>query len=108
ANERAITVADPAGFRVGDGVAVQDRAAVGFAGTTATLTRPLGPHTFRLSAPLYLDYLVSKKATAKLSFPVVGGWNVKDVVIEGLTIDGNGERGGALTGCRGGVSSLFA
>jgi hypothetical protein len=62
---------------------------------------------FQLSAPLYLDYLVSRQASAKLSFPVVGGWNIKQAVIEGLTIDGNRSKSQALNGCRGGGIYLF-
>jgi hypothetical protein len=88
-NERQISVEDTSGFRVGDGVAIRDdQSATGFGVTTATLTGPVDAHTFRISAPLYLDYLVSKKARAGLAFPVVGGWNVQDVTVEGLTIDG--------------------
>jgi parallel beta-helix repeat protein len=107
ANERQITVADASGFRVGDGVAVQDSTTNGFAVTTATLTAQVNPNTFRLSAPLYLDYMMSRKAAAKLAFPVVGGWNVKNVVIEGLTIDGNRDRAEHLNGCRGAGIYLF-
>jgi len=107
ANERQITIADPAGFRIGDGVAVQQQGSGGFEVTTATLTAQVGPNSFRISAPLYLDYMVARKATAKIAFPVVGGWNVKDVVIEGLTIDGNREKSQELNGCRGGGIFLF-
>jgi hypothetical protein len=107
ANERQITVENPAGFRVGDGVAIQDRGSGGFEVTTATLVAQTAPNQFRLSAPLYLDYLASRQATAKLSFPVVGGWNVKNVVVEGLTIDGNRGKAETLNGCRGGGVYLF-
>jgi polygalacturonase len=108
ANERQITVADPAGFRVGDGVAIRDsQAGGGFAVSTATITARLGTNTFRLSQPLYLDYLVSNQATAALVFPVVGGWHVKNVTIEGLTIAGNGDKSIYLDGCRGGGIYLF-
>ena len=107
ANERQITVADPSGFRLGDGVAIQDRTAGGFEVTTATLTGQVGPNVFQLSAPLYLDYLVSRQASAKLSFPVVGGWKVKHAQLDGLTIDGNRSKGQSLNGCRGGGIYLF-
>jgi parallel beta-helix repeat protein len=107
ANERQITVADPNGFRIGDGVAIQQTGSGGFEVTTATLTAQVGPNTFRISAPLYLDYMVARKASAKLAFPVVGGWNVKDVVIDGLTIDGNREKAQELNGCRGAGIFLF-
>src|SRR5262249_41577029 len=55
-NERQITLADPAGFQVGDGVSIQDQRKGGFEVTTATLTEQLDARTFRISAPLYLDY----------------------------------------------------
>src|SRR5690606_8135767 len=98
----------PAGFRVGDGVSIQDPGtAGGFGTTTATLVAQTAPDTFAISMPLYFDYLVKKGATARLTFPVVGGWQVKNVVVEGLTIDGNRERAQPLNGCRGGGIYLF-
>lgn len=107
-NERQITVEDGSGFCVGDGVAVRDEHnASGFNVTTATLTRQVDARTFRLSAPLYLDYMVSHKAMARRAFPVVGGWNVKNVVVESLTIDGQKWSAGPLDGCRGGGIYLF-
>ena len=107
-NERQITLADPSGFRIGDGVAVLDKnAGGGFAVTTATLTARVGANSFRISAPLYFDYMVANNACAKLVFPVVGGWNVKNVVVEGLTIDGNRDKSQSLDGCRGGGIYLF-
>jgi hypothetical protein len=107
-NERQITVDDPAGFQVGDGVSIQDkRYGGGFEVTTATLTARVDANTFRISSPLYLDYLVSNNATARLTFPVVGGWQVGNVVLEGLTVEGNREKAQHLNGCRGGGIFLF-
>jgi parallel beta-helix repeat protein len=107
-NQRAITVADPSGFRVGDGVAVMDdRANGGFEVTTATITAREGGNTFRLSRSLYVDYLVSRKASARLVFPIVAGWQVKNAAVEGLTIEGNRDKSLALDGCRGGGIYLF-
>jgi parallel beta-helix repeat protein len=57
--------------------------------------------------PLYLDYLVSNKASARLVFPVVGGWNVKNAVVEGLTIEGNRTKSEHVDGCRAGGIYLF-
>jgi parallel beta-helix repeat protein len=106
-NERQITLANPAGFRVGDGVSVQDSRKGGFEVTTATLTEQIDSRTFRISAPLYLDYMVSDKASARLVFPVVGAWQVTNAVLMGLTIDGNRARSQPLNGCRGGGIYLF-
>jgi hypothetical protein len=106
-NQREITVADPSVFRVGDGVSIHDRSSGGFEVTTATLTARVGPNTFRLSRPLYLDYLVSNQAAVRLTFPVVGGWQIKNAVVEGLTIDGNRAKAQPLNGCRGAGIYLF-
>lgn len=107
-NERQITLEDPSGFRVGDGVAVRDsHYSHGFEVTTATLTAQVDARTFKISRPLYMDYMVSQKASAAVSFPVVGGWEVKNITIEGLTIDGNRDKAEKLDGCRGGGIFLF-
>ena len=107
ANERQITVEDPSGFHIGDGVAIGDRDSGGFEVTTATIVGQAGPSTFNLSEPLYLDYLVSKKAAARVVFPIVGGWNVKNVTVEGLAIDGNRNNAQYIDGCRGAGIYLF-
>jgi parallel beta-helix repeat protein len=106
-NERQITLQDPTGFQVGDGVSIQDNRKGGFEVTTATLTAQLDAQTFQISAPLYLDYMMSDQASARLVFPVVGGWHATNVVVEGLTIDGNRAHAQPLNGCRGGGIFLF-
>jgi parallel beta-helix repeat protein len=107
-NQREIVVPEDSGFRVGDGVAVADKhSSSGFGVTTATITARIDAKTFRLSRPLYFDYLASRNATARLAFPVVGGWQVKNVTIEGLTIEGNRDKAQPLDGCRGGGIYLF-
>ncbi|WP_165223684.1 right-handed parallel beta-helix repeat-containing protein [Aquisphaera insulae] len=107
-NERQVSLRDPSAFRVGDGVSVQDEEfGSGFTVTTATLTARLDDGTFAISTPLYLDYMVAKKATARLSFPIVGGWGIQGASVEGLTIEGNREHRGKLDGCRGGGIYLF-
>jgi parallel beta-helix repeat protein len=108
ANERQITLEDPSAFRVGDGVLIKDKSSgSGFAVTTATLTSRIDERTFRISQPLYLDYMVSGQATASLAFPVVGGWKIENAGVEGITIEGNRQRSEYLDGCRGGGIYLF-
>lgn len=107
-NQREIVVPESADFRVGDGVAIADKhSGGGFGVTTATITSRVDNKTFRISRPLYFDYLVSRNATARLAFPIVGGWQVKNVTLEGLTIDGNRAKAQPLDGCRGGGIYLF-
>ena len=110
ANQREITLVDASGFRVGDGMILSDdRYPSAFQVTSATLTAKIGTNVFRISRPLYLDYMVFRKARADLNFPVVGGWNIKNAIVEGLTIDGNRGRTQcpALDGCRTGGIYLF-
>lgn len=107
ANQREITVADPTGFQIGDGVVIVDANSGGFTDTTATLTARLDENTFSISRPLYVDYMVRDNARAKQAFPVVGGWGVKNASVEGLTIDGNRENCESVGGCRAAGIYLF-
>ena len=107
ANQWEITVADPTGFRIGDGVAIVDDSSGGFTDTTATLTAQLDANTFRISRPLYVDYMVRDNARAKQAFPVVGGWQVKNASVEGLVIDGNQAKCESVGGCRAAGIYLF-
>jgi parallel beta-helix repeat protein len=107
-NERQITLADPTGFHLGDGVVIgDDSQGGGFGVTTATLTSQVDPTTFRISNPLYFDYMVSQHAWARRAFPVIGGWQIKDAAIEGVTIVGNRAKSEPMDGCRGGGIYLF-
>lgn len=108
-NTDQIVLAEDADFRVGDGVAIRDaRSPSAFAVTTATLAERTSPKTFRLSAPLVQDYAVARGATVARAFPVMGGWNIQDATVEGITIDGNRQKAEALDGCRGAGIYLYA
>ena len=108
AGAREIRLADVAGLRVGDGVVLRDSAASGFAITTATLVERIAEKRFRISEPLVRDYATDREATARLAFPVVAGWNVKDVVLENVTIEGNRAKAAAsMDGCRGAGIYLY-
>ena len=107
-NQREITLQNPEGFQVGDGVAVRDdHYSGGFEVTTATLTARIDENTFAISRPLYLDYLVRRNATAARVSPAVGGWNVKNAAVEAITVEGNASNTPELNGCRGGGIYLF-
>lgn len=107
-NERQVTLESPAAFQIGDGVSIQDdQFGGGFTVTTATLTSKPNERTFALSSPLYLDYMVAKRATARLASPAVGGWGIRDASVEDLVIEGNQKRRARLDGCRGGGIYLF-
>jgi parallel beta-helix repeat protein len=110
ANQRAVTLADPSGFQIGDRVLVADDGNTsGFRVTSAVLTAKSGKAAFRLSEPLRDDYLVRRKARVEHSFPAVGGWGVRDASVEGLLIEGTRGRTAcaAMDGCRHGGIYLF-
>jgi len=86
--EQQITVANPAGFAVGYGVAIWDDRAGGFHTTVARITGRNG-NTFAIDKPLMADCMLNNKAKAATVFPVVSGYNIKGTRIENLTIDGN-------------------
>jgi parallel beta-helix repeat protein len=107
-NERQVTVVDPSGFRIGDGIMVQDdKSMYGFYVTQATITARIDKNTFRISRPLYHDYSPSRNGRVTSAFPVIGLWGANNVEVEGLTIDGNSDKMQYLTGCRGGGIFLY-
>ena len=104
--EEQITVASPAGFAVGEGVAIWDKNAGGFHTTVARIIGANGS-TFALSRPLNADCMVENGAQAATVFPVVSGYYAAGVRVEDLTIEGNKEQNVSLNGCRGGGIFLY-
>lgn len=104
--EEQITVANPAGFAIGDGVAIWDKNAGGFHTTVARITGASG-NTFALSLPLNADCMVENGAQAATVFPVVSGYDLEGARVEGLTVEGNKDENVPLNGCRGGGFFLY-
>lgn len=99
-----IQLADAAGLAVGDGVAIEDAETRGFFVSTATLAEQVGDRSFRLSEPLVKNYRVARGARVVRAHPGVGGWGVRDAVLEDIVVEGNHGQDGSqfLGGCRGG------
>jgi len=104
--EEQITVSDPQGFQVGDGVAIWDSQAGGFHTTVARITGRRG-NTFSISRPLNADCTVARSAKAATVFPIVSGYDVEGVRVENLIIEGARDRNVALNGCRGAGIFLY-
>jgi hypothetical protein len=104
--EQQITVGDPKGFAVGDGVAVWDDASGDFHTTVARTTGARGD-TFSIDTPLGADCMVSGHAKAATVSPVVSGTNVEDVRVEDLVVEGSKATNLPLNGCRGGGIYLY-
>ncbi|MFM8802473.1 MAG: right-handed parallel beta-helix repeat-containing protein [Planctomycetia bacterium] len=101
--EEQITVAEPDGFAVGNGVAVWDDNVKYFHITVARITGRTGADgTFTLDQPLRGDCMVKRNAVAATVFPVVSGYDVRGVRLEHLEIDGSRDTNPFLDGCRGG------
>ena len=102
-NQYQVSVSDPSGFRIGDGIMVQDEKSMyGFSCSQTTIVSRIDHNTFGISRPLSRDYEPKRKAKVTSAFPVVSARGAKRITIEGLTIDGNSENMHYLTGCRGG------
>jgi len=104
--EEQISLKNPDGFQVGDGVAVWDKNANGFHTTVACLTGRNG-NTFAVSLPLNADCMVSDGAQAATVFPVISGYHLEGVRVEAVTIEGDKNENVALNGCRGGGIFLY-
>ena len=104
--EEQITVVSPAGFEVGDGVAVWDKNSGGFHTTVARITGRDG-NTFAISLPLNADCMVSDGAQAATVFPIISGYHVEGARVEDLSIEGDKKQNVNLNGCRGGGIFLY-
>ena len=104
--EEQITVLDPEGFQIGDGVAVWDSRSGGFHTTVARITGQNG-NTFSLSKPLNADCMVANRAQAATVFPVVSGYDLDGARVEDIVIEGNKGSNVALNGCRGAGIFLY-
>jgi hypothetical protein len=97
--DQEITLADAAGFRVGDGVCLRARNpdTKGLTVVKRTLVACSG-NRFKLDRPLRENLWQMGAATASTLFPILSGDNIADVVIEDLTLDGNKENNENLDG----------
>jgi len=102
--EEQFTIADAAGFEVGDGVAIWDKGANGFHTTVARIIGRTG-NTFAIDTSLNADCMVDNGGHAATVFPVVSGYHLEGARVEDLAIDGNKEENVYLNGCRG--SGIF-
>jgi hypothetical protein len=88
--DQEITLADPRGFRVGDGVCLRARntSNQGHVVLKRTLVARSGSR-FKLDRPLRENLWLAGEPTVAALFPLLSGENIADVVIEDLTLDGN-------------------
>jgi parallel beta-helix repeat protein len=97
--DQEITLADAAGFEVGDGVCLQARNLDAQSNVVVkrTLVACQG-NRFKLDRPLRENLWKLGEATAATLFPILSGENITDVRIENLVLDGNKTQNGNLNG----------
>lgn len=88
--DQEITLVDPAGFRVGDGVCLRARNPHNGGPTVCkrTLVARSG-NRFKLDRALRENFWLMGESTVATLFPIFSGENIADVVIENITLDGN-------------------
>ena len=102
--DQEITLADAAGFAVGDGVCLRAKNPDSGANTVVkrTLVGRQG-NRFKLDRPLRENFWKRGNATVSTLFPILSGENISDIVIENLTLDGdkahNDNLDGNYAGC---------
>jgi parallel beta-helix repeat protein len=104
--EEQVTLLNPEGFEIGDGIAVWDKNSGGFHTTVARITGR-NQDTLSISLPLNADCMVADDAQAATVFPVISGYYVEGARVEDVTIEGNKDQNVALNGCRGGGIFLY-
>lgn len=101
--DREITLKDAKGFRVGDGVVL--RAKNPHHGGTTVIKRTLIARSgkrFKLSQGLRENLWLSGRPTCASLFPLLTSERTSDVVIEDITLDGNGKNNENFNGNYGG------
>jgi hypothetical protein len=97
--DQEITLADPKGFRVGDGVCLRahNPDTKGLTVVKRTLVACSG-NRFKLDRPLRENVWQMGDATASTLFPILSGDSIADVGIENITLDGNRDNNENLDG----------
>lgn len=97
--DQEITLADPEGFRVGDGVCLRTRNphTGGKDVAKRTLVARSG-NRFKLDRALRQNFWMMGETTVSTLFPLLSGEEIRDVRIEDLTLDGNREQNENLDG----------
>ena len=105
--ELMATVEDASGFAPGMGVTALDKVNPdGWTPSVRTITRIDG-NTLYFDRFLQMDYSVGNQGEVFNTFPLLAGFEVQDVWIEDLTVDGSREGSGILDGCQTGAIYFF-
>ena len=96
-----ITPVDLSPFTPGRGLYVRDSRSGGWTESVITLDRIEGG-AIHFAEPLVMDYSEERGGEVIASGSVISGVDVEDVVVEGLTVDGNADHNFLVGGCQSG------
>jgi hypothetical protein len=101
------TVEDASLFKPGMGVTVVDKEQrSGWTPSVRTIARIDG-NTLYFDRFLHMDYSVENDGQVFNTFPLLAGYEVNDVSVEDLTVDGSRESSEILDGCQAGAIYFF-
>jgi len=105
--ESQATIEDARGFAPGMGVTVVDNTKRGdWVASVRSIVRVEG-RTLYFDRFLHMDYSVEKAGEVFNTFPLIAGYEVEDVRVEELTVDGNRAASETLDGCQAGGIYFF-
>ncbi len=105
--EMKATVEDVHGFAPGMGVTLLDKVSPsGWTPSVRTIIRING-QTLYFDRFLQMDYSVENAGEVFNTFPLIAGFDVHDVHVENLTVDGSRADSGILDGCQTGAIYFF-
>ena len=101
------TIADARGFAPGMGVTIVDRTSRwGWVASVRTIVRMEG-QTLYFDRFLHMDYSVAGAGEVFNTFPLIAGYEVEDVRVEELAVDGNRASSETVDGCQAGGIYFF-
>jgi len=105
--EMIATVENASGFAPGMGVTILDK--VNPDGWTPSVRTIVGVegNTLRFDRFLQMDYSVANQGQVFNTFPLIAGFDVEDVHVEDLSVDGSRAGSGILDGCQTGAIYFF-
>ncbi|MGO8788134.1 MAG: right-handed parallel beta-helix repeat-containing protein [Terriglobia bacterium] len=105
--ELIATVEDVKGFAPGMGVTILDKVnPAGWTPSVRTIVSIEG-NTLHFDRFLQMDYSVANQGQVFNTFPLIAGFEVQDVHVEDLSVDGSRDGSGILDGCQSGAIYFF-
>ncbi|HTS70489.1 MAG TPA: right-handed parallel beta-helix repeat-containing protein [Terriglobia bacterium] len=105
--EFTATVEDASGFAPGMGVTILDKVSPDSWTPSVRSIVSIDGNTLHFDRFLHMDYSVANEGRVFNTFPLVAGYDVEDVQVEDLSVDGNRAGSGNVDGCQAGAIYFF-